>query len=83
MGNNSGYRASLAYNYANTPKNYQPFEKIIKSNSLKLLKDFNFTLMPNAINFRIDVDEFGDTDLMEGKSNFDDMEFLQDYINDF
>lgn len=52
------YRASLAYNYANTPKNYQPFEKIIKSNSLKLLKDFNFTLMPNAINFRIDADRF-------------------------
>ncbi|RZK52088.1 MAG: cell surface protein SprA, partial [Pedobacter sp.] len=52
------YRASLGYNYAGTPKNYQPFDKIIKSNSLKLLKDFNFTLMPNAINFRIDVDRF-------------------------
>jgi cell surface protein SprA len=50
------YRASLAYNYANTAKNYKPFEKIIKSNALRLLKDFNFTLMPNAINFRIDAD---------------------------
>lgn len=50
------YRASLAYNYSNTAKNYKPFEKIIKSNNLKLLKDFNFTLMPNAINFRIDAD---------------------------
>ncbi|RYF25015.1 MAG: cell surface protein SprA [Flavobacteriales bacterium] len=52
------YRGSLAYNYAGTPKNYQPFEKIIKSNTLKLLRDFNITLMPNAINFRIDFDRF-------------------------
>lgn len=52
------YRGSIAYNYARTPKNYMPFDKIIKSNTLKLLKDFNFTLMPNAINFRLDVDRF-------------------------
>ncbi|MCJ0741456.1 T9SS outer membrane translocon Sov/SprA [Pedobacter montanisoli] len=52
------YRASLAYNYAYTPKSYQPFDKIIKSNSLKLLKDFNFSLLPNSINFRVDVDRY-------------------------
>jgi cell surface protein SprA len=52
------YKASLGYQYAGSPKNYMPFDKIIKSNSLKLLKDFNFTLMPNSINFRIDVDRF-------------------------
>jgi len=52
------YRASLAYNYSGTPKNYQPFDKIIKSNTLKLLKDFNFTLLPSSINFRLDVDRF-------------------------
>ncbi len=52
------YRGSLAYNYSRTPKNYQPFEKIIKSNTLRLLKDFNFTLMPSSINFRIDADRF-------------------------
>lgn len=52
------YRASLGYNYAHQAKSYQPFDKIIKSNTLKLLKDFNFSLMPNAINFRIDFDRF-------------------------
>ncbi|RZL50593.1 MAG: cell surface protein SprA [Pedobacter sp.] len=52
------YKGSLAYNYSGTPKNYMPFDKIIKSNSLKLLKDFNITLMPSAINFRVDVDRF-------------------------
>lgn len=52
------YRASLGYNYTGTSKSYQPFEKLIKSNTLKLLKDFNFTLLPSSINFRIDVDRF-------------------------
>jgi cell surface protein SprA len=52
------YKASLAYNYSRTPKNYSPFEKIIKSNTLKLLKDFNFSLLPSSINFRIDYDRF-------------------------
>lgn len=50
------YRAGLAYNYNATPKNYAPFAKIIKSNTLALLRDFNFNLMPSVINFRVDVD---------------------------
>ena len=52
------YKASIGYNYTGTPKNYMPFDKIIKSNTLKLLKDFNFTLMPSSILFRLDVDRF-------------------------
>ncbi|WGQ12518.1 cell surface protein SprA [Pedobacter gandavensis] len=52
------YRASLGYNYAGLAKTYEPFKKIIKNNTLALLKDFNFSLMPSAINFRIDVDRF-------------------------
>ncbi|MCX2576326.1 T9SS outer membrane translocon Sov/SprA [Pedobacter sandarakinus] len=50
------YRASLQYSYAKEAKVYAPFEKIIKSNTLALLKDFNFSILPSAINFRIDVD---------------------------
>ncbi|MBC6111010.1 cell surface protein SprA [Pedobacter fastidiosus] len=50
------YRASLQYSYSKESKNYAPFEKIIKSNMLALLKDFNFSIFPSAINFRIDVD---------------------------
>lgn len=52
------YRASLAYNYAAQSKNYQPFNKLIKSNKLALLKEFNFSLLPSAINFRIDLDRY-------------------------
>ena len=52
------YKASLGYNYEGNPKNYLPFDKLIKSNTLKLLKDFNITLMPKSINFRVDVDRF-------------------------
>lgn len=36
-----------------------------------------------TVNYRIDVEEFGQNDLMAGQTNFDDIEFLQDYINDF
>ncbi|HKG08644.1 MAG TPA: cell surface protein SprA, partial [Pedobacter sp.] len=52
------YRASLAYNYSGQSKSYQPFNNIVKSNMLALLKEFNFSLLPNSINFRIDVDRY-------------------------
>lgn len=52
------YRGSFGYTYSGTPKNYQPFNKLIKSNVLQLLKDFNFSLLPSSINFRLDMDRF-------------------------
>jgi cell surface protein SprA len=52
------YRASLEYRYAAQAKNYQPFEKLIKANTLALLRDFNFSLLPSSINFRIDFDRY-------------------------
>ncbi|MNX27231.1 hypothetical protein D3C86_573150 [compost metagenome] len=52
------YRGSLAYNYSGQSKTVEPFAKIIKSNTLALLKDFNFNVVPNALNFRIDVDRY-------------------------
>lgn len=50
------YKAGLAYNYSRQAKNYTPFAKIIKKNTLALLKDFNYSLLPSVLNFRIDVD---------------------------
>ncbi|WP_316798758.1 cell surface protein SprA [Pedobacter frigidisoli] len=50
------YRASLQYSYSREAKTIAPFEKIIKTNTLALLKDFNFSILPSAINFRVDVD---------------------------
>lgn len=52
------YHGSLAYNYSAQAKNYRPFDKIIKSNTLALLKDINISPMPTSINFRVDVDRF-------------------------
>jgi cell surface protein SprA len=52
------YRGSLAYNYTGQPNVYQPFDKLIKSNLLKLLKEVNFSLLPSSINFRIDLDRY-------------------------
>jgi hypothetical protein len=36
-----------------------------------------------SVNYRIDVQEFGQNDFMMGQTNFEDIELLQDYINDF
>lgn len=52
------YRASLEYRYAAQARSYQPFEKLIKLNTLALLRDINFSLLPSAINFRIDFDRY-------------------------
>ncbi|MBC7744919.1 MAG: cell surface protein SprA [Flavobacterium sp.] len=50
------YRAGLAYAYTNQAKSITPFSKLIKSKSLSLIRDFNFSLLPSLLNFRIDVD---------------------------
>ena len=52
------YFGSLAYNYSGQSKNYRPFDKLIKSNLLTILKDINISPLPTAINFRIDVNRF-------------------------
>lgn len=49
------YTGSLAYNYSGTTKNVRPFDRLIKSNLLALLKDINFNPLPNALNFRLDM----------------------------
>ena len=52
------YRGSMAYNYSSQPNLISPFEKIIKSNTLALLRDINFSLLPSALNFRIELDRY-------------------------
>ncbi len=51
------YRGSIAYNFNSTAKSYEPFSKL-KSNMLSILKDVNFTLRPNSIFFRVDLDRY-------------------------
>ncbi|WP_432709272.1 cell surface protein SprA [Pedobacter sp.] len=52
------YRGSLNYTYSAPPVMISPFEKLIKSNTLALLRDVNFSLLPSAINFRIELDRY-------------------------
>jgi cell surface protein SprA len=49
------YRAGLQYSYSSQAKPITPFEKLIKSKSLGLIKDLNFNLLPSILNFSIDV----------------------------
>lgn len=50
------YKAALAYTYSRQAKTISPFTKLIKRNSLALLRDINFSIFPSVLNFRIDVD---------------------------
>ncbi len=46
------YKAAFNYSYNMRPKNYQPF----KSNKIKLIKDFNFYLLPASVSFKSEWD---------------------------
>ncbi|MFN7847550.1 MAG: cell surface protein SprA [Bacteroidota bacterium] len=52
------YRAGLAYNFNNNPKNYKPLSKVkfLKNEVFKIITDFNFNLMPSRIGVRTDFD---------------------------
>jgi len=50
------YRGILAYNYNSRPKAVEPFKKAVKSNSLALVRDFNFYYLPNQISYRWEFD---------------------------
>jgi len=52
------YNGSIAYSYAGETKNIRPFDKLIKSNMLTILKDINFNPLPNAINLRMDMNRY-------------------------
>ncbi len=52
------YHVALAYNFTTTPKYNSPLSKIIKSNTLALLRDINFNLWPTRLNYSISFDRF-------------------------
>jgi len=51
------YKGGLVYSFTNNPKSIEPFKKM-KSNHplLTWVKDFNFTLLPNSVTVRADMD---------------------------
>ncbi len=56
--NQDQYRGGLGYNFNPKPKNYKPMNKskMFSSKHLKLVKDFNFYLLPKTFSFRTDMD---------------------------
>ena len=52
------YHAAVIYNFAAQPKFVSPFAKIIKKNSLALIRDINFDLFPTRVNLAINFDRF-------------------------
>jgi cell surface protein SprA len=48
------YRLALNYNFNARPKLYEPFKKVkfLRNNAFRLLRDFNFYLMPTQISYR-------------------------------
>ena len=52
------YKFAVAYSYADQPKYYSPFAKLIKKNSLALIKDINFSLWPSRLAFSMSFDRF-------------------------
>ena len=55
--NTKQYRGALTYNFSAAPKNYMPFKKVkaLKSKHLRLIKDFNFYLLPKQFSFMTDM----------------------------
>ena len=51
------YRGMFSYNFNNRPTVYEPFKnsKILKSKLLRPIRDFNFSLMPSQISYRVDL----------------------------
>ncbi len=51
------HAGSFAYVFNNRPKNYAPLRKVklFKNNAFKLIRDFNFYLMPTMFSFRTDM----------------------------
>jgi len=64
------YKGSIGYNFTNMPKNFIPFSKVkfLSYGPLKLVKDFNFYLMPKTLTFRTDMDRLYNENKIRNKS---------------
>ncbi len=62
------YRGGIGYNFTANPKAVRPFQKIIKSKSLKLLSDFNFYYLPKLLSVRTDMYRTYEERMLRNKS---------------
>lgn len=52
------YNGGIGYNFSTNPKNIKPFEKsgfLSKSEYFRLIKDFNFNILPKQLSFRTEM----------------------------
>lgn len=67
--NTKTYRGGLGYNFTVNPKNIKPFQKIVKSKSLAVIRDFNFFYLPKLLSFRTDMYRDYQRRLLRNKSD--------------
>ena len=77
------YRLELAYNYTDKAKYITPFSKIIKKNSLQLIKDINLDLVPTRVNMSIDFDRFDSETTLRNNDPSDIIAIPTTYNNTF
>ena len=65
------YRGLFSYNFNNRPKVYEPFKnsKVLKSNVFKPIREFNISLMPSQISYRIDLYRYYNETQLRNVSN--------------
>ena len=67
------YKGSIGYTFTNSPKNFTPLSKVkfFSAKPLKIVKDFNFYLMPKSLTFRTDLDRMYAENKLRNKSKAD------------
>jgi len=68
------HRGGFSYNFSNKPKNYKPFakvKKLRKKKYLRLIKDFNFYLVPSRVSFRTDMNRNFSESKLRNLSGYD------------
>ena len=67
------YKGSIGYTFTNSPKNFTPLSKVkfLSAKPLKIVKDFNFYLMPKSLTFRTDLDRMYAENKLRNKSKAD------------
>jgi cell surface protein SprA len=60
----------VGYTYSNTPKNILPLSKVkfLSKGAFKIVKDFNFYMMPKALTFRTNLDRGYSENMLRNKS---------------
>ncbi len=62
------HRGGLGYNFSINPKSVKPFQKLVRSKSLALIRDFNFYYLPKLLSFRTDMYRDYQRKLLRNKS---------------